>query len=328
MTGKSAFVTGGTGFVGSHVVEHLLDRGYDHVRCLVRSEPKWLTNLDVEFVQGDLGSLSSLKRAVRGVEYVYHIGGLTRARSIDELRQVNVEGTTNLIKSVDEVAPYVRRVLVTSSLSTIGRSDEPVANEETPLRPISMYGRSKAEMEEELRQWTSRLPITVIRPSAVYGPRESDIYTYFKSAAHRLTAMVGDGLEPEINLVYVTDAARGIVDAAEAESAAGNTYFIGSEKQYSWSEINEAVIDALGHRVFTVKVPESMVERVGTLFERGAGLFGKYPPLNREKAREILTGCKMCSVERAKEDFAYSQRVPLEDGVRRTVVWYRDHGWL
>jgi nucleoside-diphosphate-sugar epimerase len=328
VTGKSAFVTGGTGFVGSHVVEYLLANGYDHVRCLVRSEPKWLEGLDVEIVRGDLGSFASIKKAVRGVEYIYHIGGLTRSKSLDELRKANVEGTLNVVRAVDEAAPYVRKILVTSSLSVIGQSDDPVADEDTPMNPISMYGRSKAEMEDQLKEWSSRLPITIVRPAAVYGPRENDIYTYFKSASRGLTAIVGDGTDPEVNLVYATDVARGVVEAAESTSAEGKTYFIGSERQYSWAEMRDAVADALGRRVVTLNVPPKMVERVGALFEKTAGLLGKYPPLNKEKAREILSACKMCSVERAKADFGYSQEVELDMGVRKTVVWYQDNGWL
>lgn len=328
MTGKSAFVTGGTGFVGSHVVEHLLASGYDHVRCLVRTEPKWLKGLDVELFKGDLSSVANLKDAVRGVEYVYHVGGLTRAQTLDELRDANVTGTLNLIRAIDEAAPYVRKVLITSSLSTIGQSDQPIADEDTPMRPISMYGKSKAEMEEKLREWMPRLPITIVRPSAVYGPRETDIYTYFKSASRGLTAIVGDGREEEVNLVYATDVAHGTVAAAESTETAGKTYFIGAERQYSWAEMKDAVVDALGKRVFTLNVPPNMVERVGTIFEKGAGLVGKYPPLNEEKAREILKACKMCSVERAKADFGYRQQVDLDIGVRKTVIWYKDNRWL
>lgn len=328
MTGKSAFVTGGTGFVGSHLVEHLLANGYDEVKCLVRSDPKWLRGLGVSLVKGDLSNLKALKDAVRGVEYVYHIGGLTKAKTLDELREANVTGTLNLMRAIDEAAPYVRKVLVMSSLATVGQCDDDIANEDTPLKPISMYGKSKAEMEAGLTEWTSRLPLTIVRPAAVYGPRESDIYTFFKAAARGFSAIVGDGEEPEVNLVYATDVARGTVDATESVKTTGKTYFLGSERQYSWVEMRDAVVDALGRRVFTINIPPSMVERLAGFVEKAAGLVGKYPPLNRDKAREILNACKMCSVDRAKADFGYSQDVSLEIGVRRTVAWYKDKGWL
>ncbi|MFV1980018.1 MAG: NAD-dependent epimerase/dehydratase family protein [Rhodothermia bacterium] len=328
MTGKSAFVTGGTGFVGSHLVEHLLANGYDQVKCLVRSDPKWLRGMSVELVKGDLSNLTALKNAVRGVEYVYHVGGLTRAKTLDELRHANVTGTLTLMRAVDEAAPYVRKILVMSSLSTVGQCDTDIADEDTPLRPISMYGQSKAEMEKELEGWTSRLPLTIVRPAAVYGPRESDIYTFFKAASRGFSAIVGQGREPEVNLVYATDVARGAVEATESTETTGKIYFLGSERQYSWVELRDAVVEALGRRVFTINIPPSMVERVGGFVEKAAGLVGKYPPLNREKAREILDACKMCSVDRAKADFGYNQEISLEIGVRRTVAWYQDKGWL
>jgi dihydroflavonol-4-reductase len=328
VTGKSALVTGGTGFIGSHVVEHLLENGYDQVKCLVRSEPKWLRGLNVELVKGDLSNLNAIKKAVRGVEYVYHIGGLTRSKTIEPLRRANVVGTMNVMQAVDEAAPYVRKVLVMSSLATIGRCDTPIADEDSPFNPLSMYGQSKAEMETELEQWADRLPLTVVRPAAVYGPRETDIYTFFKAAARGVSAIVGAGLEEEVNLVYVEDVARGTVDAAESLATTGKTYFLGSERQYSWVEMRDAVAAALGKRIITINVPPTMVERVGAIVEKAAGLIGKYPPLNREKAREILEACKMCSVERAKADFGYSQEVSLEIGVRRTVTWYQDKGWI
>jgi nucleoside-diphosphate-sugar epimerase len=328
VTGKSALVTGGTGFVGSHVVEKLLQSGYDTVRCLVRSEPKWLEGLPVEYVKGDLSRLAVLKNAVRGMEYVYHVGGLTRAKSYDELERANVTGTINLVRAIDEAAPYVRKILVTSSLAVVGTCEDGIADEQSPMRPISMYGRSKAEMEKELQEWLPRLPITIVRPAAVYGPRETDIYTYFKSASRGLTAVVGEGVNPEVNLVYVDDVARGIMAAAEAEATTGKTYFVGSEKQYSWLEMKDAIAEALDRRVLTLNIPPGLVESVGSVFERAAGLFGKYPPLNREKAREILEACKMCKVDRAKADFAYSQEVSLEAGVTRTVDWYRMEGWI
>ena len=328
MTGKSAFVTGGTGFVGSHLVEHLLTNGYDQVKCLVRSEPKWLRGLSVELVKGDLSNLAALKDAVRGAEYVYHVGGLTRAKTLGELRDANVVGTMTLMRAVDEAAPYVRKILVVSSLAAVGQCDADVADEDTPLRPISMYGRSKAEMEEKLEEWTSRLPLTIVRPAAVYGPRESDIYTFFKAASRGVTAIVGEGTEPEVNLVYATDVARGAVDAAESTGTTGKIYFLGSERQYSWIEMRDAVVEALERRVFTVNIPPSMVLRLAGFVEKAAGLVGKYPPFNREKALEILDACKMCSVDRAKSDFGYRQQVSLEVGVRRTVAWYQDKGWL
>ncbi|MEM8558618.1 MAG: NAD-dependent epimerase/dehydratase family protein [Bacteroidota bacterium] len=333
---RRAFVTGGTGFVGSHLVEELLARGYAEVRCLVRSRRKWLGGLAITPVAGGLHDLDALLDGVAGVEEVYHVAGLTRARTQDELDRANVSGTLNVLEAVRTAAPSVRRVVVVSSLAAVGPS--PVAegkpqalDEAAPLAPISMYGRSKATMEWALDGWRAKHPgapaITLVRPPAVYGPREADIFTMIQTASRGLFPIVGDGATKALSLVHVRDLVRGIVDLAASPLAEGETYFVGSEAAYSWSEIRDAVVGALGGRTLTVKVPPTLVTGIGTVVEKVAGVFGQYPPLNREKAEEARHAW-ICSVAKAKRHVGFAQTVPLDAGMRETVAWYRAEGWL
>lgn len=330
-----AFVTGGTGFIGSHLVEELLRRGYDEVRCLVRSEPRWLEGLDVTVVRGDLSDVEALWEGVAGVEYVYHVAGLTRAQDWEAFERANVRATLNLLGAVRHANPEVERVLVTSSLAAVGACAERVVDESSPLRPISQYGRSKAAMERTLQEplqdgtiYREALPLTVVRPPAVYGPREADIYTFFKMVSKGLFPVVGSGREKELSLVHVRDLVRGIADAAEHPETAGKTYFLGSEAFYSWQEVKEATTDALGRGAIKVPVPRFLVKPVGAVVEAVSRLIGQYPPLNREKAREIREASLMCSVEKARRDFGYRQEVPLDEGIRETIAWYQAEGWL
>lgn len=322
-----AFVTGGTGFVGSHLVESLLKQGVT-VRAMVRTDPKWLKGLDVEIVKGDLFTPEALRDGLSGVDEVFHVAGLTRARTQEELDKANVEGTVNLLTAIRKVVPDLLHLQVTSSLAAVGPSGESALLEDAPLNPLSRYGISKARMEVAIREYFADLSPTIIRPPAVYGPREADIYTIIRTAdKQRVFPIVGNPSRKVMSLVHVDDLVNGMIQASQTEASRGRTYFVGSQDIYSWGEIRDAVRDALGKRLLTVSVPPGLATAVGAIVESGAGLFGQYPALNREKARE---GCAawVCSIEAAEKDFGYSQQVRLAEGMVETIAWYRENKWL
>ena len=326
---RTAFLTGGTGFVGSWVAEELLARGYA-VRALVRGAPKWLDGLPVETVRGDLSDARALRRGARAVDVVAHVAGLTRARDQATLDRANVDGTLALLAAARDAAPGAR-VLVTSSLEAMGpnrvRPDgTPVpATEADEPRPISMYGRSKARMEAAVRR---QFPgVTIVRPPAVYGPREADVFELVRGAARGLFPVVGNADAPRLSLVHARDLGRGMVDLLEASAAEGETYFVGSERAYSWAEVRSAVEAAVGRRALRVPVPGALLGAAGALAERVGGWTGTLPPLTRDKA-EAARYAWTCSVGKATRDVGYRQRVGLGEGMAETVRWYRAAGWL
>ncbi len=332
---KIAFVTGGTGFVGSHLVEELQRRGYSEVRCLVRKDPKWLGEMDIVRVPGDLSEDTDLESALAGVTHVFHVAGVTRSQDEEVFVRGNVDGTLRLLEAIDSAAPSLDRVLVTSTLAVVGISAMPVATEETPMNPVSGYGRSKALMERKLDEpgngetsFYRRLPLTVVRPPAVYGPREQDILTFFRAVSRGLCPIIGGDNQGPISLVHVADLVRGMVDAAESPDTVGETYFLGSANAHTWDEIRDATVDVLGRRVLTIRVPPPLVRSVGAATEWVGKLLGTYPPLNREKAVEILEACKACSSAKAGSHFGYTPDISLHEGIRSTIEWYRQIGWI
>ena len=325
---EKAFVTGGTGFIGSHLVEALLRRGLGEVRCLVRTRRKWLEGLPIREVRGDLFDEALVADAVRDVDYVYHNGGVTRARDDAVFQEANVEATLRLMETLARVNPGVRRVVVTSSLAVVGRSADPVATEESPMQPLSRYGASKARMEEALSAWRDRLPIAIVRPSTVYGPREADLYAFFRMANMGFCPVVGDTREPAMSLVHARDLVRGMIAAAETPGVAGETFFLGGEALYSWRDLKEAAAAALGRNALTVPVPPPLVSLSGALVEGVFRLWGSLPPFHREKAREIRYACKMCSIDKARRLLEYRPALSLKEGVADTIAWYRAQGWL
>ena len=353
--GSTIFVTGGTGFVGSHLVERLLESGAASVRCLVRSDPKWLSGLNVDLIRGDLSEGGFPGDSLSGVDYVFHVAAMTRARTREAFQDANVDGTIRLLDRVIEEAPGVRRVVLTSSLAVVGRGAEVgtvagsstmtdgtaasgsaaaprraplVADEDTPLDPVSMYGMSKAQMERAAGLYAERLPITIIRPPAVYGPRESDILTFFRTVSRGICPIVGSATDPRMSLVHVRDLVAGMIQAAESPAATGKTYFLGGDEPLSWGQIRDAAARNVDRSVYTVQIPPLLVPAVGAGSEAWGLITGKYPPLNREKAREIVEACTACDSSRAVQDFGYTPSTDLEEGFRETIEWYREHGWL
>lgn len=321
----SVFVTGGTGFVGSHLVERLLSLGCTDVRCLVRKDPKWLKGLPVTFIEGDLTDEEALRRGLKGAHYVFHIAALTRSTRWEEFLLANVTGTEKLL-SVARAESSLKNSVVVSSLAAIGASGEAVATEATGFSPVSMYGRSKAEMEQRILSLDQ--PLTIVRPPAVYGPRETDILTFFKSINSRLCPIVGSPNKPVLSLVYVDDLVEGLLQSALEPAAIGKTFFLGGPRQYSWGEIRDATTQALNKRALTIRIPPAIVPAVGAISESIGKVFGSYPPLNREKAEEITRATIMCDSSLATSTWGYSPITTLEMGIPKTMAWYKENGWM
>lgn len=327
----TAFVTGGTGFVGSHLVERLLADGAE-VRALVRSDPKWLDGLDVTLVRGDLSDGAALRTGLDGVDAVYHVAGMTRARTQAALDRANVDGTRALLAAVQDAAPDAR-LLVTSSLEAMGPNGTDAEGRAVPTteadapRPISMYGCSKAAMEAAV--WSDRGDVwtTIVRPPAVYGPREADIFAMIQGASRGVFPIVGDGTAPRLSLVHVRDLVDGMVRALQTDAADGETYFLGSTRGYSWSEVRAAIEAALGRRTLRLPVPTALMGAAGAVSEGVGRLVGTLPPLTRDKA-EAARHAWICATDKAERELGYQPAVGLAEGMAETVAWYRAAGWL
>lgn len=324
-------LTGASGFVGSHVADELHRRGHC-VRCLLRStsSTRWLENKPYERVACSFDSVDSLKAAIAGADAVIHTAGMIAARSLEEFMEGNRGVTQRMVEATASVAgsSFVRFVHI-SSLAVCGPAPSLNAplTEESPLRPITPYGISKKAAEDVVLSYAERLPITIIRPPAVYGERDQATLPFFQAVRRGIIPLIGFSTK-WISLVHVHDLARGIVDALETEATVGKTYFVSSDTFYSWKQIGMTTAAVMGRRAVPLVLPHSLVLVLAALSGWIGHLQGKAPVLDYHKGLDIIQRYWICSPERARQDFGYRQQISLEEGIAATVEWYSACGWL
>lgn len=317
MTNRT-LVTGGTGFVGSHVTEALLEAGHDPV-CTVRasSDLRWIADLDVPTVTGDLRRPEELEAALEGVRTVVHAAGVTAASRPDLYREVNVLGTERLAEGAARRG--VERLVFVSSLAARGPDEE--------AGPASLYGRSKREAEERLREIADRsaMEVVVLRPSGVYGPRDTDVHLLFRLAAHGWMPEPPEGgpLQP----AYARDVARAVVRACEAAAGFG-PHPVAEPRAYGWSEVQALLEEAVGRRVRRIPVPGPVLEMAGMAAEAMARLAGEAPEFDRRRARDLSRHAWTCDPGPTEEALGWEAETALAEGMKETVAWYRRQGWL
>lgn len=326
---KISVVTGASGFVGSNVVDKLLAEGHE-VRCILRgsSSTRWLENKPVEIFDCGLFDKEALKKILKDADYLFHIAGVVKAKDEKDYLKGNVETTRVLLDVLCEVNPDIQKVVVVSSLTACGPSlDGKPVTEETPEHPITRYGKSKYAQEQLAKKYMDKLPITIIRPPAVFGERDTEIYLFFKMYKQGLMGLIGLD-KKELSLVHVEDLVNGIFLSAISEKAIGQTYFIGTEQYYDWEQIGKVSHRAIGKKAFTIKIPHFLVYTVAAVAQFLALFSSRAATFNLEKARDFVQKAWTCDVSKAVRDLGYHQTVSLEEGIKRTVDWYREMKWL
>ena len=322
-------VTGGTGFIGSHLVERLRRKGHE-VRCVAkdRLNVQALESIGCSVVLADLNNGVSWEPLLNDVEYVYHLAGVTRCRSPHEYYEGNFQATKHFVDVCSTLCSSLKRFVYVSSLTAVGPSlnGSPV-DESTPYHPVSHYGKSKMLAEGEVLRVADRLPVTIVRPSAVYGPRERDMYDYMRLIKKRIQPLIG--LKSKfMSLIHSDDLVDGIIRAGEKEAAVGNTYLLGSERGYSVRDIGRAIASAVHTHPLCIGLPHCLVYTIGGIATVVGKITDQQVFFNIEKVRESVQPAWTCSVEKAKAELGFRQKVGLIEGMQSTYAWYCANGWM
>jgi nucleoside-diphosphate-sugar epimerase len=318
-----ALVTGATGFIGSHLCEKLILRGYK-VTCLSRksSDLKWISGLDLQLIRGDCTDIGSLFEAVQGFDYVFHLAGLTKSCSADDFFHINATGTENLIKAVAEKNTKVKRFIYLSSLAAAGpsKNGNPVQEDIIPS-PVSNYGRSKLEGEKAVLKYKDILPVTILRPPAIYGPRDKDMLVLFKMIKKGFFFDLG---KCYYSLLYVDDLVQGIILSAESRLAEDKIYFLCDNNFYTGQEIAGEISSALNVKATFVKVPKCVMPLFALISEK----INRHGIINRDRIKDFRHSHWLCNGERAREEIGFIPQVGIKEGIKWTADWYRIYRWL
>ncbi len=318
-------VTGGTGFVGSHVVDALCAAGVVP-RVLVRdtASPRWISKAPVEWVPGKLGDVAALERLVDGAGTVIHLAGVLRAPSRRAFETGNRDGTHNLVRAINARAAGARLVHV-SSLAAAGPSSAPegIGPECQPM-PVSWYGASKLAAERAVAELAGGATWCVLRPPAIYGPRDTDVFEFFRMASRGLVAIPSG--ERWLTVAWVGDVVRAVFAAAVAP--AEGVYHVGEPAPMRLEHLVEQLCRAGGVAARVLHVPRGVVSAAGAVGSGLQRLGLRRLPITADKSRELLARHWTSRTQDSMAALGVSPTTGFSDGAEISWSWYRGRGWL
>lgn len=326
---EKVLVTGAAGFIGSHLVELLLEKGYEVVCLLMPGEnTRWIKDLDVTIKYGDLTEKESLYEPVEGVSYIYHLAAkLGGGDKPADLYRVNCDGSKNLLEVCVEAGLKLKRFLFVSSTAAAGATgDSGVFDEEKPPAPETDYGKSKLMTENYLREQGDGIPYTIIRLPLVYGPRGlGGLYTVFKYVNSGFELLLS---RSETSVGFVKDIVRGMNLAAESPAALGQLYYLGEDRTYNSREITRHIAGVIGKKTIKIRIPYWLIYFLTFFIETFADLTGKHAMIRRHSLSAYLNSNWRFSMKKAKKELNFEAQYPLPEGLKITAQWFDKMGFI
>jgi len=322
-------ITGANGFTGSYLIKHLIKKGYE-VRALVRKNAKLdsIRNLPISFAYADLTYEMPLEDVLKDIDIVYHLAAAYRIENVPKryFWDVNVRGTARILEASKRAG--IKRFVHCSTVGVQGKIQNPPAKEEDPYNPGDYYQESKVEGEKLAIDFfkTENLPGTVVRPVGIYGPGDLRFLKLFKYINNGKFRMIGNG-KVLYHLTYVEDLVRGIVLAGEKEEALGEIFTIAGEEYLTLNDLIEKIANILNKPVPRTKIPVWPVWFCGLLCEIVCKPFGIAPPLYRRRV-DFFIKDRAFDISKAKRILGYQPQVSLDEGLKITAKWYKEHGYL
>ncbi|WP_462265852.1 NAD-dependent epimerase/dehydratase family protein [Mucilaginibacter sp.] len=322
-------ITGASGFVGYHLITEALKNNLEVYAAIRKSSNvEHLKGLNIQFTYPDFGNAESLRQEFKEKQYDYviHAAGVTKARSGQEYHHINTVYTRNLAQAAVSINHHFKKMVFISSLAAIGplHTSNGILTEHTEPKPVTAYGKSKLKAEQELHQ-TTTLNYTILRPTAVYGPREKDIFIFIKQIAKGLEPYIGNKAQ-KLSFVYVTDLAKASVTALEGGDR--KTYNLSDGNFYDRYEMADIAKSILNTKAIKLHLPMGLVKLIASVAQSVSRLKNQASALNIEKLKELTAANWNCSIEEAKIDLGFYPQYNLQKGLTETLAWYKANKWL
>ena len=325
----TALVTGAAGFTGGHLARYLAARGAS-VRALVRRRDRapGLDHQHIDVVEGDLTDRASLARAIAGTDVVYNIAARYREANLPvaAYHAVNAAAVAAIVEIAHEAG--ARRVVHCSTVGVHGDIEHPPANEDAPLRPGDVYQETKVDGERLGREAAGRtgMDLVIARPTGIYGPGDRRLFKLFGKIATRRFVMLGRGRN-FYHVTYIDDLCEGFRLCGDVPAAAGRTYILGGGEVTTLRELVDVTAEVAGVAPPRISLPVWPVWLAGAACEAVFTPLGMSPPIYRRRV-DFFRKSRAFDITRARQELGFAPAVGLREGIRRTLHWYREHGWI
>jgi nucleoside-diphosphate-sugar epimerase len=326
---NKVLITGASGFIGSHLADQLLHRGCE-VHCLVRksSDLKWLDTTRLHLHKLDLRQPNNDWSFLENIDTVFHCAGLTKAKTRQEYFLINAESCRPFYKALAEYGQNLKAVVHLSSLAAVGPGEPgQKIDENTPCNPITYYGKSKLAGEQIALEFASTLPMIILRPPVVYGPREKNFFLYLKSIRQGWSIRIGK-TKRHLSLIHASDLVAAMLTASEGEILQDNIYFVTDGNIYTWDDVSELAMQCLDVKARIFTLSEKTLKRAAMLTEAVAGLTRQTPLLDRQRVLDICQSSWVASPQKFFDRFNFVPQFDLARGLPHTLEWYQQQKWL
>ena len=332
MSQPKLLITGASGFVGYHLVHAAKEAGYTiHATIRHSSQIDDIAHLVDKFVEVDFAHVEKLTQwlAEESYTYIIHAAALTKAKRESDMFSVNVDYTMHLLQAAFSIPNPPLRVHILSSLAAIGPLlyNGGWIDESSDYQPVTVYGRSKMRMEQLVKEQFADKPIRIFRPTAVYGPKDKDIFILLQTLNKGLDAYIGRSPQT-LSFIFVKDLANLLIQSLGLPLTKLDFYNVSDGKVYDRYQLANIFKQITHKRMWRVHVPFTLVKQIARISEWLYRSSPKTPVLYAERLKEITAGSWACSITKAEEELHFEPRYNLEAGLTESLLWYKKHHWL